>query len=46
VIFPGNGFPFPTAGTPGDNHVDLHVSCAAGGYQIYYTLYYRPDLGQ
>src|SRR5690349_13371261 len=41
VMFPGAGFPFPPIGTPGNNHVDLHVNCAGrGSYQIYYTLYH------
>jgi len=44
VMFPGAGFPFPPIGTPGNNHVDLHVNCAGrGSYQIYYTLYYQQD---
>jgi hypothetical protein len=40
----GLGFRLPAKGAPGINHVDLHVSCTRGAYQLFYTLYYALEV--
>jgi len=41
-VFYSNGLGFRVApiGTPGHHHIDLHISCTGGPFQLYYTLYY------
>lgn len=43
----GYAFSMPAAGTPGEHHIDLHVSCKTGWLgrktaSLFYTIYYAP----